>query len=216
MKLMNGVLNRSVRLLLFMGVCSIPMNQATGALVLRQYDLANYSSDQDGAVLSGSFDLLIDTANGGVVDQGGGNYLLLPTIPGAVNIVSWNFTVNKPGELPYSASSTNNFSAITVAGSAFFSTGTNFSVSSSTTLVIGVNDPVLSQTFVSWDRASNSYSSAFQGNASPRGWNTSGPTSIALDSNNAWIVGQAVPEPSSALLLGLTAIPLLFRRRIVR
>lgn len=215
MKLMKGIFNRSVRLLLLMGGCSIPMNQAAGALVFRQYDLINYSSDQDGAVLSGSFDLLIDTANGGVVDQGGGNYLLLPSIPGAVNIVSWDFSVDKPGELPYSASSTDTFSAITVGGSAFFSTGTNFSVSSSTTLVIGVNDPVLSQTFVSWSRTSNSYSSSFQGNASPRGWNTSGPTSIALDSNNAWIVGQGIPEPSSTILLGLAAIPVLFRRRIV-
>jgi hypothetical protein len=181
---------------------------ALGAIIFRTYDLANYSSDQEGAVLSGSFDLLIDTANGGVIDQGSGNYLLLPS---AVNIVSWNFSVNKPGETPYSASSTDPNHFTQVSGSAFFSRPDNFSISSSTDLTIGINDPLLSQTFVSWNRIGNNYASAFQGNVSPRGWDTSNPTNIDLDSNSSWIVG--VPEPTTISLILIGGLTLLVTRR---
>lgn len=198
---------------LFIAGLLLTQTSARGALILRSYDFTNHSSAQDGAVLSGSFDLLIDTTVGGTIDNGGGEFILFPA---AVNILNWNFTVAKPGQTPYSASSTDNFQTVDVSGSAFRSTPTSFTVGSSTSLSIGINDPNLGTTSVNWNRLANLYNSGFQNNDLPRGWLTPAPTMV-IDANNDWIVGDAIPEPSSAaLLLGVTAIAALFRRRGVR
>lgn len=181
-------------------------------LITRTYGLASYPTDQAGATLSGEISVSFESTagpGGGVLDLGGGSYLLLPA---ANPITSWNFMVSKSGHPSYAVNSTDSGADLSSSNLTLTSTGTTLSLDSSSRLELGISGV---NTLLTWNRTSGPeiYFSGFEGDVSP-GWSTSAPASIVEDSGGSWIIA-AIPEPSSVLLL-LTAMAGLFILRPYR
>lgn len=155
------------------------------------YSLVNLPTDQDGAQLVGE-----------IVTDGSLSFI------GENNIVSWSFTVNKAGATPYTRTSSD--------ARAFFDLPGNFSLIATptelqlnNTLRIGNDfDGGTSETSITWDPTgvNTLYASILADNASPNGWFT--PNPVGFGPGSLWTIGTAtaVPEPSSALLIGTIGI----------
>lgn len=166
------------------------------------YTLTNSPGDQDGATLIGSI-----TTDGTVDDSDP-----LGARISEVNIVSWEYTVQKPGFADFSVDSTMSGAFIELPGT--WANSTRILASDSNFFRFGVNSGG-SETSISY-RSSGSpsnYFANFESNTSPRGWNTNSPA--GFDDGSGWVIAaRAIPEPSSMLLLsGVMGWALRRRRR---
>jgi len=207
----DHVLSSPLRLLVMGVILSIfSSGTAQAEMINRSYEIANYASDQSGATLSGTLSLSFDSTvglAGGVLDQGGGKYVLLPT---ANPITTWDFMVSKSGYTPYGVSSTDTGADLISTGLTLYSTETTLSLDGSASLQLGISGDA---SLLTWNRFSDPeiYFSGYQGDVSP-GWSTSSPTSIVVDSDGAWVIG--IPEPATVTMIGLGGLSLIFHRRL--
>lgn len=157
-------------------------NSATAALV---YQLENFPSDQDGAQLTGT--ITTDGTVDGFITE--------------ANILSWEFTVDKPGGIQYTVASTES-NAEFVLGSTVDLQATITELQLFGRLQIGTDiTGTTPSTYIDWRAAgvNTLYSSGLFGNTSPNGWETINPVGYG---SGAWTIAT-VPEPSSLLLAAI-------------
>lgn len=190
-------MSRLFATLLMFCICLLNSHKCRADII---FDLVNLPSEQDSAQLSATI-TTVDLTDGAFIQE--------------ADILSWQFTVDKPAVGSYSVASTDSESFLDIDStfSLRFSSG---ELQLFGQLQMGNTIGGIFPTTVFWrETGSEFYFSNFQGNVSPRGWQTLNPSGFAVPNGltSGWVIGHAIPEPSSALTLAPVVVSFLMRRR---